>query len=375
MKITSHIKGLDGLRAISLLLVLFAHWEPSARIAGMMEWGRGGLIMFFVISGFLITRLLIQDRLETPSGHFGHLLKRFYLRRAFRIFPLYYLVLAFVVGIDLTTAVTEDAAWHALFLNNLSAIFIRGSIGPYGPTFPWWSLAVEEQFYLLWAPVFLCAPRKWLLKIIVGAAVAAFTFRITGWAYGISLSKIFVFTLANFDALASGCLLAVAIYVVPADYKRRFDLFYKLSGYAAAIALGGLFILHSSLGQASYIPSIWNIVFSDVVWYLLAAATIYRFMISPEGLLATALSNRLLTFIGKRSYGIYILHQVVAHLMVLRIGPELESRLGFHFTFSGPVESLVFFIVTLGLACLSYTFFETPILRARERIPSVSNTR
>lgn len=151
LSVRGRIRGLDGLRAISLLLVLLAHWAPLAFL--VLEWGRSGLLIFFVISGFLITRILIDlaGRKREVGGL--QLLKGFYGRRFFRIQPIYYLALVFIICIGLNGAVREDVIYHVFFVQNLGNALLRNDIGSYGPAAPWWSLAVEEQFYVFWAPI------------------------------------------------------------------------------------------------------------------------------------------------------------------------------------------------------------------------------
>jgi peptidoglycan/LPS O-acetylase OafA/YrhL len=366
MKIKQHFSGIDGLRAISVMLVLLAHWEPSSFFASLMEWGRGGLIIFFVISGFLITGILLDQRQKSEGEKWSRLLGNFYLRRAFRIFPLYYLVLAFVVWMDLTTAVTQDVGWHIVFLNNFSAIFIRGDIGPYGPTFPWWSLAVEEQFYLLWAPVVLIAPRRWVIPIIISAGISALSFRYIGWLNGVPVGKLFVLTLGNFDALAAGCGIAILIR------SKHAELASTAAWMKAVCALSffGLAFLsyeHQELGIAAFRPSVLNAVVSDACWYGIAAPLIFFLAINRAKLIGMFLENPVFVFIGQRSYGIYILHQVVAHTMYLRVGPRLERFTGIKLQLYGPTEFILYFAITLALATISYKYFETPLLRYRDR--------
>ena len=294
------------------------------------------------------------------------MLGNFYLRRAFRIFPLYYAVLAFVVWLDLTTAVTQDVGWHIVFLNNFSAILIRGDIGPYGPTFPWWSLAVEEQFYLMWAPVVLLAPRRWIVPVIVAAGIAAISFRLVGWLNGVAVGKLFVLTLGNLDALAAGCGIAILIRLKQATFVFTGNLL-KTIGLLSVTGLSFLVYEHQKLGIEGFRPTIWNAVVSDIFWYGTVAPLIFFLATNRARVMSKVLENPVLVFIGKRSYGIYILHQVVAHTMYLRVGPRLERHIGTKLQLYGATEFILYFGITLLLAALSYRYFETPLLRYRDR--------
>jgi peptidoglycan/LPS O-acetylase OafA/YrhL len=356
-----YVQGIDGLRAISIGLVLLAHWEPSSFLGSLMEWGRGGLMVFFTISGFLITRILLSLR---DSGGWFAALKKFYARRALRIFPLYYLALTFVLVIDLTTATGQDALWHALFLNNLSAVYLRDSIGAYGSTSPWWSLAVEEQFYLLWAPLVLLAPRRWVIPLIAFFAVLSISYRWSGWAAGTPLSILFIHTMGNLDALAAGAAVAVLSRSRFANSPLLITGM-RLLALLSAAALLLLCGLNITMGKAAFVSSFANIVLSGAAWYGLAASLIYLFTTDGAKPVARALEHPAVTFIGRRSYGIYLLHQIVAHFMYLRIGPRLESLIGYKLQLYGTLEFLVYSGITVAIAAISYKYFESPILRRR----------
>ncbi|MBB2699636.1 UNVERIFIED_ORG: peptidoglycan/LPS O-acetylase OafA/YrhL [Rhizobium esperanzae] len=202
------IRGLDGLRAISLLLVLMAHWSPIPYLNKIAEWGRGGLLIFFVISGFLITRILIGLARRRPQVEGVQLLKGFYGRRFFRIQPIYYLALAFVICMGLNDAVREDAIYHVFFVQNLSNVLLQNDIGSYGPAAPWWSLAVEEQFYVFWAPIVIFfRPNVWKLSLF-GAFAVAIGWRTFAWYADLGQANVLV-TLGNLDSLAAGGAVAI----------------------------------------------------------------------------------------------------------------------------------------------------------------------
>ncbi|MDB5807027.1 MAG: acyltransferase 3 [Betaproteobacteria bacterium] len=321
---------------------------------------------FFVISGFLITGILMDQRQRAPEMGWKAHLKKFYIRRAFRIFPLYYLTLLFVVGIGITGAVRTDVVWHILFLNNLSAIFLRDGIGVYGATFPWWSLAVEEQFYLCWAPLALFAPRKWLPWIVASAAIGAFGFRLIGWLCDVSAGFLFIFTLGNLDALAAGCTIALLV-------RSRFSLAPFVSsvvkGLGVAAAGGGVVLMfwHETLDLTSFRTSFANVVVSDMVWYTLAASIIFFLATGRARVICRILENRVFVFIGKRSYGIYVLHEVVAHILSTRFGSYFEKYAGIKLHLYGPLEAIVYLCITLILATISFRYFEVPLLKMREK--------
>lgn len=150
----SHMKQLDGLRAIAVLSVLYYHFYSNALPFGIM-----GVRLFFVLSGFLITGILLQCRRLAETGGQSSLftLRRFYIRRFLRIFPLFYLVLLVSAVINLQ-GFRDGLWWHAAYLSNV--YFAAG--GNAGATIHFWSLSVEEQFYLIWPWLILYVPRAWL---------------------------------------------------------------------------------------------------------------------------------------------------------------------------------------------------------------------
>ena len=137
-----HLPHLDIIRAVGVLSVLLSHWTPTGTIVHLIFNGKASITIFFVLSGYLISRLLFNEKIkETPIRK---ALRVFYVRRTFRIFPIYYLLLFFVWGLSLTTS----NIWpYILYFQNIQ-FAIDGSFDGINSHF--WSLAVEEQFYLFW---------------------------------------------------------------------------------------------------------------------------------------------------------------------------------------------------------------------------------
>jgi peptidoglycan/LPS O-acetylase OafA/YrhL len=205
-----YYKNLDGVRAIAALMVMvfhfFQHVEPSTKLLNILTkvsvFGQTGVTLFFVLSGFLITRILLDTK-ET-TGYF----KNFYLRRALRIFPLYYLFLAityYVVPLIVNTPFGSfnQQIFYFTYLQNFAITFNWDSVGPVH----FWSLAVEEHFYLFWPVVVYLFSTKNLSRVIIGIIIGALLLRIfmLNNGYGV-----FYFTFTRFDSLAIGALLAIA---------------------------------------------------------------------------------------------------------------------------------------------------------------------
>jgi peptidoglycan/LPS O-acetylase OafA/YrhL len=203
-KPTTHMTQLDGLRALAVLGVFVEHTLPN-QIVTVLDSGQAGVRLFFVLSGFLITGILIRarDQATAGGGSLNHVLRAFYARRFLRIFPLYYFVLGLALALGISAA-REGAAWHLLYLSNV--YFVLG--GPDATIGHFWSLAVEEQFYLFWPMVVLFAPRRWLGMIFAGVAAFAPVFRF-GISYcDVSNPNLGSLTPCCLDSLAMGALLA-----------------------------------------------------------------------------------------------------------------------------------------------------------------------
>jgi peptidoglycan/LPS O-acetylase OafA/YrhL len=359
----NRIIGLEGLRAVSLVLVLQAHWDPSLRFEALAEWGRGGLIVFFVISGFLITGILADLRERVAEGEisFGSAICGFYARRAFRIFPVYYLALAFVLYRQMNTAVSADWLWHVLFLNNISNVLLREDIGVYGAAFPWWSLAVEEQFYVFWAPLVLLLPKRHLPRMILIMIAGGVGFRSFCWIEGYPLGDSFILTLGNIDSLAAGAAAAALVRRRAANEGINRIAAPALMA-ACTIAFGWLVSERLRLGYLAFRPLLENAVFSDIVWYSFFASLVYLFATDRAVSVGAALNNAVLKYIGQRSYGAYVFHHVIA------ISLFQKTVLGVPIGLTGPLAFTIYFILTVIVAAASFRFYEQPIMKLRNRL-------
>ena len=171
-----HSPQLDGLRAVAVAAVAYSHWLPDWQFG--LPFG-AGVHLFFVLSGFLITRILLALR-QAPDR--GAAIARFYARRALRLFPAFYLVLglAWIADVPL---VRDTWAWHAAYLSNVR---IASEAQWLGHVSHFWSLAVEEQFYLLWPWLLLATPARWLGAIVGGAMLAGPLVRLVAAGQGLA---------------------------------------------------------------------------------------------------------------------------------------------------------------------------------------------
>jgi len=341
----------DALRAFAVTGVIVHH----TFVGPLALYGRFGVQLFFVISGFLITGILLDAR--AGAGEFDQsrtgVLRAFYARRALRIFPIYYLTLAVGTVIGVPT-MRENLVWNVLYLSNWK-IAVGGAWAGPGHI---WSLAVEEQFYLLWPLIVLFAPRRvvpWTIgaMIIAGPATRAALLSFTDlW-----LDGVIIVTPTSFDSLGLGALLAL-LWRTSGNVDRIMTWF-----AAAAVAL---FALQLGAHWVPWIADPWSQL-TQTNWPLLFAWCVHRVARGVHGPVGAFLLWRPLIYIGTVSYGVYLFHFYVI------IGAEmLERETGLPMILSpGPIKFIMVYVISLALASLSWTLIERPINNQKRRFPYV----
>ncbi len=363
-----HLPALDGLRGIAILLVIFVHFAVFVPVGRLEHWfkhvsllGLHGVDLFFVLSGFLITGILLD------SKGMPHFLRNFYVRRSLRIFPLYYAVLCICFVAIPSIVASGQWVWYMLYASNLLFVtkhFIL--VSELGIT---WSLAIEEQFYLAWAVAVIFLRPETLLRICAFVVCGAFLLRVGMWLTGFSMNQIFGFTLCRADTLAWGAGLAV--YVRSPRYRPK-----KI--YRVAIV--------TALATAAVFVTLFFFRFflelESPVWYTVGFSLVAAFFaqVLVLALHATWASRALvwwpLRFFGKYSYGIYLLHLPVRDFLLRGVfsGGQLERW------FSFPMgKYLVFYAVaTLAVippALVSWHLFEKQFLKLKSFFPSGARGR
>ena len=349
-----YMPQLDGLRAFAVGAVLIHHFFQPARIAGV-DLALLGVWLFFVLSGFLITGILLRSRDQVDYGGSpsGFVLRQFYLRRFLRIFPLYYSVLFMAATIDLGD-VRDTIFWHLTYLSNY-LFATRQSWGPMTAHF--WSLSVEEQFYILWPALILFAPRRLLLKLVISAIVIGPLFRVA--AHFLDFNWIARLTVlpASLDALGLGALLAYSSHHAgerPILIKRLKQGIYWL-GVPGLIVLLGLQKLENYNLVGDVTVNSWFI--EPMLWALMFVWVINRASLGFTGVGAKILEFKPLAYTGKISYGIYVYHPFVYALL-----PILFYRTGVDFFLLPRLLQFGLLVgTTVGMAALSWYFLESPI--------------
>src|SRR5216683_2343743 len=324
VRLDKYIPQFDGLRAIAILGVLFAHTEylQSVPHLGFVKYGRAGVDLFFVLSGFLITGILLDAK---GSSHY---FRNFYVRRVLRIFPLYYgfLFAFFILAPALRPptpggpfeAWRASQGWYWSYLSNYQLLFPQWA-RPY-PLSHFWTLAVEEQFYLFWPAVVLFTSRKGLLRVCLFCIAGSFLFRSwLNWA-GLDPGLGYRLTPARLDTLAIGAALAVIVRDQNMWARVRSNARYVIP--AAIVALFFLSIRTRGLAQSS--------IEMETVGYPLIAlfsAALIVVAIDPTSRhtrLSRFFQTRPMRVLGKYSYALYVFHFPLAPTLE-RMGLTIQT--------------------------------------------------
>jgi peptidoglycan/LPS O-acetylase OafA/YrhL len=364
------IRGLDGLRAIAFLLVFFFH-------AAVLKCGWLGVQLFFVLSGFLITRILVDSAGKVGRREY---FVRFYGRRALRIFPLYFLYIlcvGFVCALLVNYGGYREVKTITNFIQQLpyaltytynffhaSSAFVRTPLVTH-----FWSLSIEEQFYLLWPAVLFFTPkRKHLGLFALAVAVGPVLRAVTALAFKHHLIPfqgndlhvtIYVLSPSHLDAFAMGALMTQ--WRVPKARLQWLILAFLLPVVGFATAAGGpspvpLSSLGYPMGLAGAFKSIWGYT----AWNYFFGLTIY--CIARNELSVRALEWRPLEYLGKISYGLYVYHfgvlgilQTAARHMKTKTEWDLEL-----------LVILPALAISIVIAAASYRFIEKPALKLKD---------
>jgi peptidoglycan/LPS O-acetylase OafA/YrhL len=300
---SGRIPELDGIRGIAILLVMLCHFGvifcPSKRIGEGLGFGWIGVNLFFGLSGFLITGILLDSR-----GSYDYF-RRFYARRLFRIFPVYYSLLFFFFHVG--PLLSRFPSMHMLardrgqewrywtYLMNWSAFNVRSRTLAH-----LWSLCVEEQFYIFWPVVIRYAPRRSLKWICLLIAILSPLARFIAFASGVSPIRIYGETVFRLDGLALGALIAIAQRDV--NLHRVVERFWKPLAILACVAMAVILLRDGEYFQGRAMQVIGGSALSVIsAAAVLLARKESRLLPSP-----------ILRSFGKYSYAIYAWHYLLA---------------------------------------------------------------
>jgi peptidoglycan/LPS O-acetylase OafA/YrhL len=370
------IPGLDGLRAVAFILVFFCH-------TNYLSFGWVGVLLFFVLSGFLITGILVDMKENLPAKAY---FIKFYGRRFLRIFPLYYFYLFLALAVALL-----------LYWFNIKPLRMLDyfRLVPYALTYIYdflaattryrdseflthfWSLSVEEQFYIFWPLLILLTPKKSYKKLFLAAIIAAPIFRATfTYLYDnhtfyflrrSTADAIYALPFSHLDAFGLGAFISQ--YRIPKARQQFWVLLIAIPiiGFATQYLATGDFGLLTGLGYSLPISGGYKQVWGYSLLNYFFAVTIYA--VAREGLFNRFLELGWMKYLGKISYGLYVYHYILIFvasrnqdLFTLSLG---QAQL---------VTAAVSFLLTFLMATLSYKYLERPILNLKDKyFPATEN--
>ncbi len=350
----AHIIQLDGIRGWAILLVLLYHFFADYSVTFRMGWM--GVDLFFVLSGFLITGILVDS--EKDNNYY----RNFYIKRVLRIFPLYYVVLVVCIlllpvilpgGVFDSAYYTRHQWWFWTYFQNwLFSItgypndrFLRYT----------WSLCIEEEFYLFW-PFLVKTNRKRLPAILVGFMLLANVLRLIH--LGGNDSYKYVNTFARIDALSTGALIALLIRSKTALLQKwvNYVLILSVAVIAGIVAYKKSFHFENLYASFTFISLAFGCL---IVWSL--SSNLPRFG-------KFLLTNKAIVFLGKHSYGLYLYH-----VPLLWLGEfYVKQYQAGHALVASAAQLLLFktaiLALTLLVSYLSFTYFEKPVMGLRHKL-------
>ena len=372
-----YFKNLDVLRFLAVMMVLIAHayegwcgWfgkKPGVlTVAGnhkdftfFGEWvntaflnGGFGVDLFFLISGFLITYLLIVEK--STIGKIN--IWKFYTRRILRIWPAYFLLLAFApIAVKLVNATQPDYVPNLLFYNNFHAISIKLWQYPFAHL---WSICVEEHFYLIWPIIVFFVPSKKIKLTILLMIIGSILFRCFLYFYHAEFWSFYLNTFARIDVLLIGALFAV-------HYKSHgFNLFLSKS---MRVAIYSLFILFFFADSIYSYTGLFDVTLKKYFYVLVSGFAMCNFIFNPNPLFKIPF-ERLLNYLGKISFSIYLFSNVLIPIIVVKCMYKWGVDNFYLFIFLNILFSILVSIIVFELV-------EKQVLKLKGRFAVIDTSR
>jgi peptidoglycan/LPS O-acetylase OafA/YrhL len=357
------IKGLDTLRAFAVIFVIIDHWGvpfstksiiPVFIKKYLIPDGQFGVDLFFVLSGFLITTILLHARSENKEENKLFIIKNFIVRRALRIFPIYYLMIIFLLFIHYPKL--QEHVWYYLTYTSNILFFRKAEWGAIPHT---WSLAVEEQFYLVWPWAILFIKKKHLKYIFIFSIIIGIA---SSYILSVILHKV------NQPVLVYNCIGCFGLggYYAYARMdesrqKKFTKWFFPFFIIALVIYLHWRYVYDQFWGHTNFI---FRMIDGTIALQIIIAVINNK----SEILRKYVLENRVLNHIGKISYGIYLFHYVLQPIYDGYIG----RLMGKHANLPSIISNFYFsycikFLLLILICSLSYYLIEKPLLGLKRK--------
>jgi peptidoglycan/LPS O-acetylase OafA/YrhL len=357
-----YFKQIDSFRFFAVLLVLFSHWLSGFPLVEKLRLGAIGVEIFFVISGFLISLQLYQYKrlIDEKQSNPRKAIFVFYARRFLRIFPLYYFILILATSIN-SGEIRTAAAWNFSYASNFYFIKVQHWTSTFSH---FWSLSVEEHFYLVWPFFILLMRRSYLPYLFVSLCSLSIYFRYTNLVNNSNFFVVYAHTLSCIDLFVLGGILAFLYEYKKALFNHIFQnhqfRLLVIITYAVLYAIW-YFLPELATFNWAFQRFFQGVVFASIIGFL---------VIGLRGRIGAILSHKLPVHLGKLSYGIYLTHNFVPGILL----PIRKLDLPVFIEFS------IYLITTIMGSELLYRFIETPIrnlnrhfkLNAEEKHPKVT---
>jgi len=356
-----HFHTIDALRFFAFFKVFMFHFPVVGDLPVYRFFTRNGGIgveFFFVLSGFLITYILVFEKKQLGFLN----LKRFFFRRALRIWPLFYFILGVayiapflldMLGIASSDAgYTPDWRYSFFFLENYKMIF-TGSFPDISPLGVMWSLCIEEHFYIFWSVLLTIVPLKKLPYIFGVSIVIAILVRMIFFMQDIPTTELF----SNLDLFAIGGILG---YLTALDYKKASVIIQRVPNVVKTVVI--ILILGVVLVEADLFSGAFGQIIQPTVLAILFTIFIAIFIPADSKL---RISSKCLNYLGLLSYGLYVYHTIfisVALIIFRKMNIVLDNALNI------AAFVLLVFTVTVAASYVSYRFIEIPFLRLKNKV-------
>ncbi len=348
-----YIPGLNGLRAIAVFVVIFFHWglppfPPFIFLQKYFPNGNFGVNIFFVISGFLISSILLYEKNKAAENQTTgrKIIINFYVRRFLRIFPIYYITLLLLLFSSLPNY-KDNFIYYLTYTENFHVYFNHGW-DSFSHT---WSLGVEEQFYIIWPCIIILAKKSWLVYVFIFFILIGPAFSFFQTTYLKPALNVFILTPSCFDAFGIGAL--IAYYYINKDLVRIKKWVKVLLPFS--IFLFFYWIFAPNGGHFQYLKR-----FSDSI--IATGLILFCLSDSYTSLRNKLLENKLMYHLGIVSYGIYLFHYAIPYFYS-RAKQSLHVSFGRYDTI---IDYTLMLLLLLLIAFISYFKIERPILKLKQ---------
>lgn len=356
-----YVKEFDSIRALAVLLVIIWHWAPRG-VDLILPLGSIGVDIFFVLSGFLITWILLLEKGKEKKYNKFKSIGNFVIRRGLRIFPIYYLLLIVLYfgHIFLPNPIPQDFLFYALYVQNI--LFYVEQSFPWGNLSHLWTLAVEEQFYLVWPFLIIFISKRFLIQVLL---FGIFLGSASSVLFPLLADKNELTDILTINCIHSFCIGGLSSYLLL--FKKDFIEKYYLSiKYCSQASITVYILLNVFSDDYLYFNRLLISIF--ISWVFIGI------VLEKFNSINWLLRNRYLISVGKVSYGIYLFHNFIptsikAVFIYLIEDITLTSKVILFHSLSDfwnlAVFNLLCFITLLLISYSSYFLIEKPILKLK----------